>query len=295
VRTRSNIAPLDKAEDRGRPSVEAVDIWPAPGFGSIQLHRGQKVTQAYPRHWHDELYFGAILGGTGTLEYAGSSHATPRGTLMVIPPGEVHANTKEECSFRCMFLDCETAKTVFENFAERRLASLSFRGALVKDARTVAEFAELHRVLEAPHSTLKTDSAVSHFLYNVVLRYGTADLPSSSTTGQEDVSVQRIRQFIHDRYADRLTLKKLSREANLSPFHLKRAFCRSVGMPPHAYQIQIRVSRAKSFLRSGRAIAETALATGFVDQSHFSYQFRKFVGVTPGQYIRLSKKIQDCR
>src|ERR1700734_595530 len=289
----SKTTPSDKAKNKGRPSVEAVNIWPAPGFSSIQLHRGQKVTQAYPRHWHDELYFGAILGGTGMLKYAGSSHATPRGTITVIPPGEIHANHKEACSFRCMIFDCEVAKTVFENFTERALPSISFRDAVSADARTFREFVELHRFLEAPHSTLKTDSAVSHFLYKVVLRYGTSGLPPSFAVGQEDVAVQRIKQFLHDHYAERVTLSELSRDAKLSPFHLNRAFCRNVGMPPHAYQIHIRVSRAQLFLRSGRSIVETAAATGFVDQSHFSNQFKKFVGLTPGKYIRLSKKIQD--
>jgi AraC-like DNA-binding protein len=30
---------------------------------------------------------------------------------------------------------------------------------------------------------------------------------------------------------------------------------------------------------------ETALATGFVDQSHFCNAFRRYYGATPGQYL----------
>jgi AraC-like DNA-binding protein len=70
----------------------------------------------------------------------------------------------------------------------------------------------------------------------------------------------------------------------LSPFHLLRVFRAAVGLPPHAYQIQLRVARAKELLRAGMPIAAVAVEVGFVDQSHLTRHFKRLVGVPPGRY-----------
>jgi len=57
---------------------------------------------------------------------------------------------------------------------------------------------------------------------------------------------------------------------NLSPFYLLRVFRKQVGCPPHEYQTQVRIARARKLIRKGHSIAEVALESGFFDQSHFS-------------------------
>jgi AraC-like DNA-binding protein len=48
----------------------------------------------------------------------------------------------------------------------------------------------------------------------------------------------------------------------------------------------VRVERARLLLARGVPIAQAALDTGFADQSHLTRQFKRFVGVTPGEYAR---------
>jgi transcriptional regulator GlxA family with amidase domain len=61
-------------------------------------------------------------------------------------------------------------------------------------------------------------------------------------------------------------------------------FHREVGLPPHAYQIQVRVARARALIATGVPLAEVASMTGFADQSHLTRLFKRIVGVPPGQY-----------
>jgi AraC-like DNA-binding protein len=82
-----------------------------------------------------------------------------------------------------------------------------------------------------------------------------------------------------------VTLRALARFAGLSAFHLCRVFREAVGMPPHAYQTQIRVRRAKSLLAAGVPIARAAAEAGFYDQSHLTRHFKRIVGLTPGRYV----------
>ena len=62
---------------------------------------------------------------------------------------------------------------------------------------------------------------------------------------------------------------------------------RRVGLPPHAYQIQLRVARARELVAAGVPLAEVATMTGFADQSHLTRLFKRVVGIPPGQYAAL--------
>jgi AraC-like DNA-binding protein len=53
-----------------------------------------------------------------------------------------------------------------------------------------------------------------------------------------------------------------------------------IGIPLYAYQIQLRVMRAKNPLLSGLPTSEVASLVGFYDQSHLGRHFRKLVGVS---------------
>jgi len=66
-------------------------------------------------------------------------------------------------------------------------------------------------------------------------------------------------------------------------------FKRALGIPPHAFQVQLRLARSQRLLRKGEPLARVAVETGFADQSHFTRSFKRLVGVTPGAY---SKNVQ---
>jgi AraC-like DNA-binding protein len=68
-----------------------------------------------------------------------------------------------------------------------------------------------------------------------------------------------------------------------------RSFKRNIGMTPHAYQVQLRVDRARRMLAHGADVADAAAAAGFCDQSHLHRHFTRTVGVTPGVYQRATK------
>ena len=103
------------------------------------------------------------------------------------------------------------------------------------------------------------------------------------------VHLQHLRKFALAVWLS-LVLEELAAIAQLSPFHLLRSFKDQLGLPPHAYQIQTRVTRAKHLLRLGMSSIDTALTVGFADQSHFSSNFKRIVGVPPGLYGAVSKK-----
>jgi AraC-like DNA-binding protein len=79
-------------------------------------------------------------------------------------------------------------------------------------------------------------------------------------------------------------LETLAKQAGLSRFQALRAFKQRYGLPPHAYQLCLRMSQARRLLQNGAPAADVALSCGFADQSHFTRHFKRFNGVTPMQY-----------
>jgi AraC-like DNA-binding protein len=97
-------------------------------------------------------------------------------------------------------------------------------------------------------------------------------------------AVARTLQALNERFAEEVPLEQLAELASMSKCHLVHLFHKEVGLPPHAYQIQLRVARARVLVAAGVPLAEVATMTGFADQSHLTRLFKRVVGMPPGQY-----------
>jgi AraC-like DNA-binding protein len=100
-------------------------------------------------------------------------------------------------------------------------------------------------------------------------------------------AIERARHYLHDNFNESVSLDQLVALTRLSRFHLVRAFALHTGIPPHAYQLKLRIERACALLRAGITAAETATQVGFADQSHFTRHFKRIRRITPGQYARM--------
>ena len=277
-----------KAPNRIGPNTDEpmTEMWRADGFKAIELHRGSTTFHAYPRHWHDELYFCAILKGSSDVYCVDRSYSASPETLVLIPPGEVHADRKRECVFRCMFINLQELRIGLERFIEQTLPGLNFRMELIRSVKTMKSFLRAHRCLEEPEFELAADSAVMRFFHTIVVRHSTAK-PRSARDGDENAAVRRTKRLLDEHYAQRISLQELSRFTGLSQYHLHRSFCKKIGMPPHGYLTQVRINHARLLLKRGMPISDVAYSVGFWDQSHFARHFKKLSGVTPGQYAHI--------
>lgn len=97
--------------------------------------------------------------------------------------------------------------------------------------------------------------------------------------------LKQLQDYIEENLSAELTIASLAASIPMSQFHFARAFKTATGSPPHRYIMQRRIERAKVLLSVTRlSAAEIAYQVGFANQSHFSAQFRKSVGLTPKQF-----------
>jgi AraC-like DNA-binding protein len=101
------------------------------------------------------------------------------------------------------------------------------------------------------------------------------------TIGRVSAAVRTI-----ERHPDgRLTLDRLARSVNLSPYHFLRTFERVTGVTPHQYVLRARLREAATRLTADPSkILDVALDCGFGDVSNFNRAFRAEFGVAPRRF-----------
>ncbi len=86
---------------------------------------------------------------------------------------------------------------------------------------------------------------------------------------------------------EKITLEKVAEAVGLSACHLSRIFKKEVGMSMVDYVQKERVEAAKHMLaNSDETLAAISQYLYFSTQSYFIRIFKKYTGVTPGQYRR---------
>jgi AraC family transcriptional regulator len=102
---------------------------------------------------------------------------------------------------------------------------------------------------------------------------------------------RRVCELLDDEIEREVPLAELSDEVGLSTYHLCRAFKQTMGAPPHQYQRQRRVERARELLAStDLPVTEIALRVGYQDPSQFARVFRKATNESPTAFRRRRRR-----
>jgi AraC-like DNA-binding protein len=142
----------------------------------------------------------------------------------------------------------------------------------------------LHRSLEQPAARLEREAPLITALVELARRHG-GTVPRSGVRGDSPRAVTLALDYLTANFAEDISLARLAALAGVDRFHLLRAFRRSLGLPPHLFQTQLRLRHAKRLMLGGEKPAMAAAAAGFADQSHLIRKFKAAYGVTPGQYL----------
>ena len=101
---------------------------------------------------------------------------------------------------------------------------------------------------------------------------------------------------IHERWAERLTLDSLAREAGLSRFHFLRTFREAFSTTPHEYLTRIRLARARQLLLEDRAsVTGVCFQVGFESLGSFSALFSRRMGESPATFRRRFVQVPHAR
>jgi AraC-like DNA-binding protein len=262
--------------------MEQVLFTKVPGPPGLELKSVYRSTRLWTR-FNLNYAFCAILDANSSWRYRRETHAATAGTVVLMEPGESHvtAAAPRPASFRTLFVTPALMDQLRDELGWAQLPHLS--APFTRDPRVWQALTRFDGLLDVPHSQLERDSRLVVAI-RAILRSGAESVPSERTIYWQPAPVQRVRAVLEERYAEELSLHALAAAAKLSRFHLLRLFRLHTGMAPHAFQLQLRLARAKELLKLSVPLGEIALRVGFFDQSHFSRYFSRTFGISPGRY-----------
>ncbi len=97
--------------------------------------------------------------------------------------------------------------------------------------------------------------------------------------------LRKVEDYVHERFAEDISVEALAELVDLSPFHFSRVFKHATGMSPLQFVTRERITHAQQLVReTRRSLIDIGLEVGYTSPSYFTKVFRRVTGVTPTEF-----------
>lgn len=265
-----------------------------PQLHDLEVLHARFIDHRYARHAHEYFVIALVESGAASYWYRGAQRVASAGQVFVINPEEPHtggAATPGGYVYRVLYPRVEHVAQIAAEIGTPATVPF-FKDSVLRDQQLSRVLSSFHKQLAGKASSARCEALLLHALARLVTHY-TDPRITPRTIGLERPAVRTACEYIHEHFAEDVSLSKLASLVSLSPYYFARAFEREIGLPPHAYLENVRIRKAREFLDRGCTVVSAALAAGYVDQSHLTHRFKRFLGITPGQYLQNSKIQQE--
>lgn len=257
------------------------------------LHRGD-VREL----WHSELEIIFVLHGTGSVFFPDlkTAYTLREKDIFVVNSFEVQelelAPESVALSFR---VAREFVNQISPELMQHRIDCRSFLH--VEDRQPVFDI--LRRDLsEVFREHYKSEPGISYSksraaaVLEDLSRYF---LDRGQTVGKNGMqeSMKNVIQYIQEHYQEHLTLEELAQHTFLSKTYISRSFSRYLGISFTGYLELLRLSGAVRMLEGKENLTWIAEKSGFPNMNAMIQAFRKYWGVTPGEYRRTQEQRKE--
>lgn len=243
--------------------------------------------QKFPNHFHKYYVIGFIENGRRYLSCKNKEYTIAPGDLLLFNPHDNHACEQidgKTLDYRCINIQPDTMrKAVFEITDRKDLPY--FTQQVVFHSELVPVLKELHQMIMDEEKDFRKEEIFFFLLEQLMEEY--TDQEATVAKLEPSTETKAICEYLETHYMESITLDDLCKLIGLSKYYLLRSFTKQKGISPYSYLETIRIDKAKKLLEQGVLPIDAALQTGFTDQSHFSNFFKKFIGLTPKQYMKI--------
>lgn len=190
----------------------------------------------------------------------------------------------------------EFVDSYFDGFGTNAMKSTIFRHYIIMDGYSaIMKFLKtLKYPKEKIDSSLKNmNSIIEHLasfedcsaFYKSILKEA-IDLRNKNSQKRYAGLIEKAKEYMNLKFdMSDLSLDQVASTVNLSPNYFSSLFNQETGMTFIEYLTDLRMEKAKDYLRcSGKKITEIGFLVGYLDSHYFSYIFKKTQNCTPSEY-----------
>src|SRR6202163_3109986 len=243
-----------------------------------------------PRHWvrHDQAF--AMMLGPGSIEWGSKRSALEKFDYAACDLALCHRHEGEWVGLmNVTHLQLGISDAALMACSDGAYGEVELRPSRkFADPRLSAMVAAVHEEMVAgfPSGRLFLDSVEQAMAVTLVNGHAVRHHPVQfSRGGLGSARLRRIKELVHAKMEDDLSLDEMAESVGLSTAHFARMFRKSTGETPHQFVLRQRLARAKAMLRAPDArVLDVAVACGFKTQQHFAQVFRDVWGISPTGY-----------
>lgn len=223
--------------------------------------------------------------GEGCLEYEGKTYSLRRGDGFFIDCRKFHyyATKGELWQHSVLHLQGKQMEELYRVFENRwgNMFSMDINDHYQKNLE------HLLMIYEKPSPVREWLAAdcIGHLLTELLER----PFGRKKEKETKEMVITEVVSFMEQNFTAPFTLEELAERSGISRYYFAHEFTRYMGVPPMAYLMKLRIGHAKILLESTELpVSQIAEAVGIGDINHFYRQFRKYEGMTPGNFRKLS-------
>ncbi len=246
-----------------------------------------------PHHWHEEHELLLVRTGEFDLVLDGETITLHTGDVAFIPAEALHGGEPRNCVYECIVFDMrlllkcnDHCKQQVSDVRHHRIALQSHFPCNHPVIRhTIAPMFDALRA-QCAGWELITLGCLFQFLGEAYKFQAYAQGEPARGEGKRALQLKRVFELIETDYASHLTLDDLASAVHMTPKYFCRFFKEAVHRTPIDYLNYYRVEAAcNEIALADKTLTEIALDCGFGTLNYFIRQFKKYKGVTPGQYL----------
>jgi AraC-like DNA-binding protein len=239
-------------------------------------------------HYHSEFIIGVMESGMQSYcPKSPKEKIISKGHVSMINPERIHSNKSiddQGYRYRTFNIKPEIFQQISNDMAQNEVLFPTFNKVTVKDKYLEEQLLHLHNCLFLNEfDTIQNQNCFYETFAYLIKNHSSNKLKGDKVSTNSIIS-NRIKDYLHTYFDSKITLEQLSEISGLSTYYLNRVFSKSIGIPPHKYLINLRLNKALQLLKNKNSVTEVGYMVGFFDQSHFTRNFKSFLGITPKQY-----------
>lgn len=270
--------------------TDKATLYKADALNELLVFRATYKRFQFTRHAHEDFALGVMNRGVQKFHYGGEEVYAPATSLITMNAGEFHDGRSAdgtEYDYHIIYVPVGLVQKIAREVSGNK-QTFHFSTPVTRDMKLSLLFSRVFSLLDqgATGSQLELHSLFYSGLSRLFEHHTREKEEALYLEKRLPKSIEQACDYINDMVKEPISLDEIAQVSGLSRYYFLRLFNSSMGLTPHSYLIQCRLTLAKDKIRAGLSLADIAYDTGFSDQSHLTRRFKQAFGITPKQFQR---------